>query len=273
MPVIHPAASVHASAELADDVRVEAGACVEAGVRLGEGSVVGRHSIIWRDTVIGRRNRIFPFCSLGGEPQDKKYAGEAAPLIIGDDNTVREYCFINKGTQANGETRIGDRNWIMGYVHIAHDCIFGNDITVSNCAQFAGHITVGDRAIIGGGVLVQQFLRIGGGAFIGGSEALRLEPPPWSYVGRGVVDVNDEGMKRNGFNEAQITAMHRAYRLLYRSDLPLQAAVEKIKALPEAESPSSSHQTEAALPSPLAELVEFLSAPELRLLRPRRSRE
>lgn len=261
MPVIHPTASVHTSAELAEDVRVEAGACVEAGVSLGAGSIVGQHSIIWRDTVIGQRNRIFPFCSLGGEPQDKKYTGESAPLIIGDDNTVREYCFINKGTQASGETRIGDRNWIMGYVHIAHDCIFGNDITVANCTQFAGHISVGDCAVIGGGVLVQQFLRIGVGAFIGGGEKLRMEPPPWSHVARGVIVVNVEGMKRNGFNDMQITTMHRAYRLLYRSKLPFQAARDEIKALPDVAA------------SPLAELIEFLSASNLCLLRPRRKQE
>lgn len=258
MASVHPTASVGGGVELAADARIDAGAVIEDGCKIGGGTSIGRNSIIWRGTVIGANNRVFPFCSLGGEPQDKKYAGEEAPLIIGDGNTIREYCFINKGTAANGETRIGARNWIMAYVHVAHDCVMGDDNTVANGAQLAGHVVVGDRVVIGGGVLFHQFRRVGTGAMLGGGEKMRQDAPPYSLCGDGVVGVNAEGMRRHGFSDDEIGAVRRAYRLLYRADLSLQAATAAIRELP------------GAAVSPLRELIDFLSLPDLRLLRPRR---
>ena len=254
---ISPAAHIDPSAQLGDGVTVAAGAVIEADCVIGSGTSIGRNSIIWRDTVLGSGNRVFPFCSLGGEPQDKKYTGEEAPLIIGDNNTFREYCFINKGTAANGETRIGSGNWIMAYVHAAHDCIIGDDNIIANAVQLAGHVTVGDRVVLGGGVLVHQFRRIGSGAMLGGGEHLRCDVPPYALAGEGVVSVNREGMRRYGVSAEVIQAMQRAYKILYRDGLALADAAAEIAAMPEAAQP------------PLAELYAFLQLPELNLLRPR----
>ena len=253
---VHPNADVHKSAVLGENVCIEAGAVVEADCVIGSNSRIGRHSVIWQGTVLGENNRIFPFCSLGGEPQDKKYAGEAAPLIVGDNNTIREYCFINKGTAASGETRIGNDNWIMAYVHVAHDCVIGSGTTIANMAQFAGHVIVGDGAVIGGGALFHQFRRVGTGAIIGGGEALRHDVPPYALVARGSVSVNSEGLRRCGGGSEMIDAMRGAYRTLYRQGLALPAAVEAIAAMP------------GAGEAPLAELIEFLRLSDLQLLRP-----
>lgn len=258
MTAIHPQADVHPDARLAEGVTVDAGACVEQGCVIGRGSSIGRHSVIWRGTVLGRGNRIFPFCSLGGEPQDKKYAGEDAPLVVGDDNVIREYCFINKGTAASGETRIGSRNLLMAYTHVAHDCVLGDDIIVANGAQMAGHVVVGDGAVIGGGVLFHQFRRVGVGALIGGGEAMRQDAPPYALCAEGVVSVNSEGMRRRGLSAADVAAVRRAYKLLYRAGLSQSAAAERIARMKGADAP------------PLLHLVEFLRTPGLRLLRPRR---
>ena len=255
---IHPTAMVSAAANLAADVRVGAGAVVEEGCDIGGGSVIGHYSTIWRDTVLGKNNRVFPYCSLGGEPQDKKYRGERAPLIIGDDNTIREYCFLNKGTAANGETRIGSRNWIMAYVHVAHDCVLGDDNIIANGAQLAGHVVIGNRTVVGGGVLFHQFRRVGDGAMIGGGERMRQDVPPYALCGEGVVSVNVEGMRRGGFDEDAIAAVRRAYRLLYRDGMPLAEAVMAMQKLALAEQ------------SPLRELLDFIQLPDLKLLRPRR---
>lgn len=258
MPTIHPSADVHRDSHLAEDVTVGAGAVIEQHCRIGAGCVIGRHSIIWQGTQIGDNNRIFPFCSIGGEPQDKKYRGEAAPLIIGDDNTIREYCFINKGTDANGETRIGHRNWIMGYVHIAHDCILADDITIANTVQMAGHVVINRGATIGGGTLFHQFCRVGDNAMIGGGEAMRHDTPPFALYARGTIAVNGEGMRRNGYADGDIDAMQQAYRLLYRAGLPFEQARDNIAALPHGEN------------SPLPVLTKFLQQANLNLIRPRR---
>lgn len=254
---ISPAAEVDPAARLGDGVTVASGAVIEADCIIGSGSAIGRNSIIWRGTVIGSGNRIFPFCSLGGEPQDKKYTGEEAPLIIGDNNTIREYSFINKGTAANGETRLGNDNWIMGYVHAAHDCIIGSGNIIANAVQLAGHVIIGDRVVLGGGVLVHQFRRIGSGAMLGGGEHLRCDVPPFALAGEGVVSVNREGMRRHNYSPEAIQAIQRAYKILYRDGLPLAEAAAEIAALPEAAEP------------PLAELHAFLQQPGLNLLRPR----
>ena len=260
MPDIHPTAEVRAGAELAEGVRIEAGALVEAGCVIGTGTVVGRNSVIWEGTRIGSDNRIFPFCSLGGEPQDKKYQGEETPLVIGDGNTIREYCFINRGTAASGETRIGDRNWVMAYVHFAHDCVLGDDTVIANACQFAGHVSIGDRAVIGGGTLVHQFCRVGRGAIIGGGEKIRMDIPPWVTVARDTVAINREGLRRWGATEAAVRTMQAAHKVLYRSGASVQEATERLRA------------QEGAAQEPLADWLEFLQLPELRLIRPHEPR-
>ena len=188
MPQIAAGAQVSREAILADDVVVGPGAIVEGGCTVGGGSSIGAHSILWEGTRLGRGNRVFPFCSLGGEPQDKKYRGEKTALTVGDNNTIREYCFFNRGTVGGGgATKIGDNNWIMGYTHLAHDCVLGGGAIVANGAQFAGHVEVGDGAVIGGGALFHQFLRIGARAMVGGGEAVRQDIPPFAMSARGAV--------------------------------------------------------------------------------------
>ena len=259
MSGVSPAAQVDKTARLAANVTVEPGACVGANCQIGEGTTIGRNSIVWSGTKIGANNRVFPFCSLGGEPQDKKYAGEDAPLVIGDNNTIREYCFFNKGTAASGGTRVGNGNWIMAYVHVAHDCVVGDGVVVANTAQLAGHVEVEDGAVLGGGSLYHQFVRVGALAMVGGGEALRHDIPPYCLCGEGSVGVNVEGMRRAGFAAAAIEQTRRAYRLLYRSGLPLQEARAQIEAL-----------AAAAPQAPAQTLARFLGKPNLRLLRPRR---
>lgn len=256
--VVHGGACVHESARLGDGTRVEDGAVVEADCVVGANCWIGRNSIVWRGTRLGDNNRVFPFCSLGGEPQDKKYAGEDAPLVVGNGNTIREYCFINKGTAASGETRVGNDNWIMAYAHAAHDCVIGSGAVVANAVQLAGHVTVGDRAVVGGGVLFHQYRRLGVGAMVGGGEVLRHDVPPYALAAEGVVSVNVEGMRRGGFSVEVIAAMRAAYRTLYREGLGLGDAAAAIAEHPLAGGP------------PLSELVAFLRFPNLHLLRPRR---
>lgn len=258
---IHPSAEVHPGARLGSNVRVDAGAVVEDGCAIGDGCSIGRNTIVWAGTVLGEGNRIFPFCSIGGEPQDKKYAGEDAPLVIGSSNTIREYCFINKGTAASGATRIGSGNWIMAYVHAAHDCAIGDDNVIANAVQLAGHVTVGSRAVIGGGTLFHQFRRVGSGAMVGGGERIRHDVPPYALVAEGVVSVNREGMRRAQYSSEAISAVTAAYKMLYREGLPLAAAVEAIAAMP------------PVAGAPLDELLEFLRLPDMQLLRPRSRQE
>lgn len=266
MPEIAAGAQVSDGARLADDVVVGRGAIIEEDCEIGGGSDIGAYSIIWRGTRIGKNNRIFPFCSLGGEPQDKKFGGEESHLIIGDNNTIREYCFFNRGTSGGGgETRIGNGNWIMGYVHLAHDCIFANDIIAANAAQFAGHVEVGSGAIIGGGALFHQFRRIGALAMVGGGEKVRQDIPPFALVARGVVGVNGEGMRRAGFDAAAISGMKEAFRVLYSSGLPLVAARDSIVEMAAAQQDGVDKRTEA-----LRTLADFLALDKLELIRPAR---
>lgn len=205
MTTIETGAFVAPTAELADDVVIGRNAIVEAGCNIESGSRVGAHSIIWRGTHIGKNNRIFPFCSIGAEPQDKKFKGEETTLLVGDDNTIREYCSFNRGTAlGGGQTRIGNGNWVMAYVHVAHDCCIGNNTIISNCAQFSGHVEIDDSAIIGGGSLFHQFRHVGAGAMVGGGEAIRQDIPPYALFARGTIAVNTEGMRRNGFSSHTI---------------------------------------------------------------------
>jgi UDP-N-acetylglucosamine acyltransferase len=248
--VIDPLACIDPTAVLHEGVKIGPWTQVGAGVEIGAGTEVGPHVVIQGSTRIGRNNRISPFCAIGGDPQDKKFVGEAdSRLEIGDDNTIREFCTINRGTgEGGGITRVGDRNWIMAYVHIAHDCLIGSDTIFSNSATLGGHVVVEDHASVAGCSAIHQFCRIGAYAFVGGGAMVTHDVPPFVLVfGYPAVPagLNREGLKRRGFAAADQAALRQAYRFLYRQDLPFQEALARIADLAEA-SP------------PVARMVEFL---------------
>jgi len=229
--VIDPSAAVDPGAELAPDVKVGAFSVIGRDVRIGAGTWIGPHVVIKGPTTIGHDNRIFQFASVGDIPQDKKYEGETTELIIGDRNTIREYCTINRGTRiGQGATVIGNDNWIMAYVHIAHDCLVGDHTVFSNGATLAGHVTVEDYATLGGFTLVHQFCRIGTHAFCGMGTALNRDLPPYVLASGNLAaahGINKVGLKRHGFGADTIQALHKAYMLLIktrnrRDDEPFQ---------------------------------------------------
>ncbi|TGV09274.1 acyl-ACP--UDP-N-acetylglucosamine O-acyltransferase [Alcaligenaceae bacterium 429] len=235
MSLIHPTAIIAPGACLADDVQVGAYSIIGENVEIGAGTVVGSHCVIDGHTTIGKNNNFYRFCSIGGMPQDKKYAGEPTRLEIGDGNTIREYVTINTGTtQDVGVTRVGDDNWIMAYVHIAHDCQIASHTVIANSVQFAGHIHVGDWAIIGGLTAIHQFVRIGAHCMIGGTSSIRQDVPPY-VIGAGdpfrPVGVNSEGLNRRGFDAAAVSNVKNLYKLLYRRDLKVEEALAQMKAL------------------------------------------
>jgi UDP-N-acetylglucosamine acyltransferase len=235
MPLaIHPSALVDPAARLGDNVSIGAYSVIGAGVEIGAGTTVGPHVVIEGPTKIGRDNHIFQFASLGAAPQDKKYAGEPTMLEIGDRNTIREFCTFNRGTaQDAGATRIGDDNWIMAYVHIAHDCQIGHRTIFANNAQLAGHVHVGDWAILGGFTVVHQFVRIGAHCMTGMGTILLQDVPPYVTASGNPSaphGINSEGLKRRGFSPEAIAAIKRAYKTLYRSGLKLEDAAAAITA-------------------------------------------
>jgi len=224
---------VSPKAELGARVSVGPYAVVGEGVRVGEGTAVGAHCVIEGPTVIGRDNRIFPFCSLGAEPQDKKYAGEPTRLEIGDRNTIREFCTFNRGTtQDGGVTRLGNDNWIMAYVHIAHDCQVGHNTIFANNASLAGHVHIGDHAVLGGFTGVHQFVKVGAHVITGiATVALQDIPPYVTAAGNPAQPhgVNQEGLKRRGFDPQAIARIRAAYKTLYRSGLTFEEAKRAIR--------------------------------------------
>jgi len=231
--LIHPTAIIHPTAELADTVEVEAYSIIGANVRIDSGTWIGSHVVIQGPTHIGKDNRIFQFNSLGAMPQDKKYKGEATELIIGDRNIIREYCTFNRGTvQDIGKTVLGNDNWIMAYVHLAHDCVVGNHTIFANGATLAGHVTIDDYVILGGFSLIHQFCHIGQYAFTGMGTAIGRDIPPYvmAYGEPGVPrGINREGLKRHGFDAERIRTIKDAYRILYRSKLTYQAALSHLE--------------------------------------------
>lgn len=233
--LIHSTAIIEPGAQLAADVRVGPYSVIGANVSIGAGSVVGAHCVIDGHTQIGKNNTFYRFCSIGGNPQDKKYRGEPTRLVIGDGNTVREYVTINTGTvQDVGTTRLGDDNWIMAYVHIAHDCQIGSHTIIANAVQLAGHIHVGDWVVLGGLSAVHQFVRIGAHAMIGGTSSIRQDIPPY-LLGAGdpfrPVGINSEGLGRRGYDSDVITTLKDAYRILYRRKLTVAQATHDLKQL------------------------------------------
>lgn len=230
--LIHSTAIIHPGAQLGNNVSIGPYAIIGEHVVIGDGSSVGAHTVISGQTTIGRDNRIFQFNSLGEIPQDKKYAGEPTRLEIGDRNVVREFCTFNLGTvQDGGVTRIGDDNWIMAYVHLAHDCQVGNHTIFANNASLAGHVTVGDHAILGGFTGVHQFCKIGAHVMTGISSVVFKDIPPYVMAaGQPAAPhgINSEGLKRRGFSAEVLAALKRAYKTLYREGLTLNEAREKL---------------------------------------------
>ena len=256
--MIDPRAVVSAKAELAPDVSVGAFAVIGDGVTIGARTVVGPHAIVNGPTSIGEDNRIFQFASIGDAPQDKKYKGEPTRLEIGHRNVFREFCTMNRGTTHDeGVTRIGDDNLFMAYTHVAHDCRVGSRIVMSNCATLGGHVHLGDWVIMGGFSGVHQFTKVGAHAFIANNAAVTRDVPPFIMaVGQPgqPPSINSEGLTRRGFTEQQIRNLRNAYKVLYRSDLRLEEAVERLKEM-------------AASQPEVGELVAFIATSTRSLVR------
>lgn len=231
----HPTALIHPNAKLADDVAVGAYSLIGEHVEIGAGSVVGPHVVIDGHTLIGKGNHIFQFSSIGEIPQDKKYNGEPTQLIIGDNNTIRESCTFNLGTvQDGGVTSIGSGNWIMAYVHLAHDCHIGNHNVIANSVQFAGHVTVGDHTLIGGMSGIHQFVRIGDFAMLGFQTRLSQDLPPFVTAVGNPAEAkgpHQEGPRRAGYSTARLDMIKKMYRTLYRAGSSFEAAQQEIAAM------------------------------------------
>ena len=225
---VHPTAIVHPGAKIGAGVAIDAYSIIGEHVEIGDNTWIGPHVVIGGHTRIGRDNRIFQFNSIGEVPQDKKYAGEPTRLEIGDRNTIREFCTFNCGTaQDVGVTRLGNDNWIMAYVHLAHDCQIGSHTIFANNAQLAGHVSVGDWAILGGFTVVHQFVRIGAHSMTAMGTILLQDLPPYvTAAGNPAAPhgTNSEGLKRRGFSSASIMAIKRAYKAVYKSGLKLDEA-------------------------------------------------
>ncbi len=253
MSRIHPTAIINPGAVLDGSVEVGAYSIIGPNVVIGAGTKIGPHVVIEGHTTIGRDNVFYQFSSIGAAPQDKKYKWEPTRLEIGDRNTVREFCTFNLGTvQDVGVTRIGNDNWIMAYVHLAHDCQIGNNTIFANNAQLAGHVQVGDWVILGGFSNVHQFCQIGAHAMVGMSTSLTQDVPPFVILSGNPAaahGINTEGLKRRGFSSDQIGAIRNAYKIIYKSKLTLEEAK---KALAEA----ANNSPEAA--SQLRMIREFL---------------
>lgn len=232
--MIHPTAIIDPAAKIAEGVKIGPYCIIEGDVSIDEGTILDSHVVIQGPTQIGKGNRFYPFGSIGAAPQDKKYAGEETRLIIGDNNTFRENVTINRGTiQDLNETRIGNDNWIMAGVHIAHDCIVGNHCIFANATALAGHVTVNDWAILGGYTLVHQFCQIGAHSFCGMGSVINQDVPDFVVVSGNLAiprGINLEGLKRRGFTSEQINLIKKAYRSLYRTGNKLSDAIEQLQA-------------------------------------------
>jgi len=258
-PSIHPSAAIDPTARLGENVRIGAFTSIGAEVEIGDGTVVGPHCSITGPARIGRDNRIIGHAAIGGDPQDKKFAGERTELVIGDRNMIREFVTINRGTGAGGGcTQMGDDNWLLAYTHVAHDCRIGGHCVLSNNSTLAGHVEVGDWVIMSGFAGVHQFCRIGAHAFLGMGVLVSGDVPPYTMVAadargrpRGI---NSEGLKRRGFDAARIASIKKAYRTLYVADLPLAQAREAL-----AEQARESEDVRA--------LLDFIDAGQRPLLR------
>ena len=240
---IHPSAIVSPHAELAQGVKVGPYSVIGDHVTIGRDTIIGPHVVIEGHTQIGERNSINPFTSIGLPPQDIGYRGEDTRLVIGNDNVIREYVTINRATvKENWETVIGNQNYIMAYAHIAHDCILGDNVIMSNVATLGGHITIGNHAVIGGLVAVHQFVRIGSFSFLGGKSGVDRDVPPFMITAgprAKLYGINRKGLSRMGFSQESIDGLKKAYRIIWRENKRLSEGInrvrEEIKPSPELE--------------------------------------
>lgn len=235
---VHPTAVVSSKAELGDGVCVGPFCVIDEHVRVGAGTQLISHVVLSGHTTLGENNRVFPFASLGHEPQDLKYHGEPSEVVIGDDNTIRESTTINPGTEGGGmKTSLGNNNLLMAYSHVAHDCLLGNDIVMANCATLAGHVHVGDGAIIGGMSAIHQFLRIGRYAMIGGMSGIVKDVPPFCLTAGGyrpgLAGLNLVGLKRQGLGLERIRLLKEVYRILLQSNDSLSQRLAEANMLAE----------------------------------------
>lgn len=235
--MIHSQAIIDPDAHLAKDVSVGPFSVIGAGVEIGEGTVIDSHVVINGPTRIGRENKIYSFAAIGGDPQDKKYAGEATELEIGDRNVIREYCTISRGTtQDVGITHIGNDNWIMATVHIAHDCQIGNHTIFANSTTLAGHVIIEDYVILGGFTLVHQFCKVGTHCFTGMNSVISKDVLPFLMVSGHMAKphgLNTEGLKRRGFSSDALSQLRKAYKIIYRSGNTLTQAVSQLEPMAE----------------------------------------
>lgn len=235
MATIHPTAIIEPGAQLGESVTIGPYSVIGADVRIGDGTVVGPHVVIQGHTTIGRDNRIFQFASLGAAPQDKKYGGEPTQLVIGDRNLIREFVTFNLGTvQDGGVTRLGNDNWIMAYVHLAHDCQLGNHITISNSTQLAGHVHISDWVTLGGLTHIHQFCKVGSYVMTGMGSAISQDVPPFMITSGAPAEVrglNSEGLRRRGFTPERVAVVKQMHKLLYREGLTFAAACTAIEGL------------------------------------------
>ncbi len=233
--MIDPRAIIDSHAKIADDVDIGPFTIIGRDVEIDSGTRIGPHVVINGPTRIGKDNKIYQFNSLGDAPQDKKYAGEPTELIIGDRNVIREYCTFNRGTtQDSGVTSIGDGNWIMAYVHLAHDCRIGSNTVFANGTTLAGHVKIEDKVILGAFTVIHQFCRIGYHAFTGMGSVIKSDTPPYTMLDGNPAEprgINTEGLKRTGFTMDQIKVIRQAYKLIYKSGLRLQEAIDKLDSM------------------------------------------
>jgi UDP-N-acetylglucosamine acyltransferase len=256
--VIHPTAIVDTGARLDAGVEVGAYSIIGPDVEIGVGSWIGPHVVIQGPARIGRENRVFQFCSLGDAPQHVGYKGEPTRLEVGDRNTIREYCTLNRGTvEGGGRTVVGDDNFIMAYCHVAHDCRIGQHTVFANASSLAGHVHIGDHAFLGGFTLIHQYCRVGAHCMTGVNTTLFKDVPPFVTVaGQGGTPhgINVRGLRRRGFDEATVLAIKRAYKILYLSDLRLEQALEEIARM-------------ASSSAALGQFVEFIKASKRGIVR------
>jgi UDP-N-acetylglucosamine acyltransferase len=246
--MIHSSAVVDPKADIASDVEIGPFTVIEAGVRIGKGTRIGPHVVVREGTEIGARCQIYQFSSVGEAPQAIAYRGEKTTLTLGDENVIREFVTLHRGTPSGGgRTVIGNRNFIMAYSHVAHDCQLGNYVVMANGATLAGHITIEDHAVIGGLSAVHQFCRVGTHAFISGLTGVSLDIPPYMLASGGrakLFGLNTVGLKRAGFSEEGLRALKKAYRIIFRTGLVFEKALESIDADGELRTPEVRHLLE-----------------------------
>lgn len=230
---IHPSAVVSPHAELASGVQIGPYSVIGDHVTIGKDTVIESHVVIDGHTQLGERNRIYPFVSIGSPPQDIGYRGEDTRLFMGDDNIIREYATINRATtKEEWKTVVGNENYVMAYAHIAHDCVLGNNVIMSNVATLGGHISVGDHAILGGMVAVHQFVRIGPYAFIGGKAGVDRDVPPFMITAGSrakLYGINGRGLRRLGFSQDTLEGLKKAYRIIWRDNKRMSEGVKQVK--------------------------------------------